>query len=113
MNCISKLYYLSGILSDDLWLVSHVIRSYSPNEINFSKILKSVEALKVDEYEVAMDNAIDSGIKSIVEASKGIVFINEANYVVYLQGILRINGIPFAPFTRVAEIENRNQKGLF
>jgi len=99
-TAITKYYKLSKLLNDDLYLIAHALKNISKQELCFSKVLKHLEALKLDEYDSLLDECLLLDTKELIEASRGLEFSSESQYIIYLQGLLNIEGIVFAGYVK-------------
>lgn len=112
MDNVSKYFFLSSILDDDIYRISFVIRAYHAKEISMSVILKHLEALQLTNYMETIDKVLSLPSDMIIESGNGLVFNSESEYTNYLIGLLNLNNIAYAKFCKAGEVTNL-QRGLF
>ena len=100
MTTITKYYKISKMLNDDIYLIANTLKNISTEEILFSKLLKHLEALKLDDYEHLINECFIMELNEIVEASRGLSFSSEASYIIYLQGLLKMENIAYSKFVK-------------
>lgn len=112
MRKLTNYYILSELLSFDTYLVATVISHFK--EIDIDTIFKHLQDLNIEDYQEAIDEALDMPVSELKLISQDSWFKSESSYIRYLVSLLELNNIEFIEFKPKREVKKEfNQGSLF
>lgn len=113
MKHLNNYYLLSELLNYDLYLVSIVIYHFK-NDKDIDTIFKHLQDLNIEDYQGAIDEALDMPVNQLKLISEDSWFKSESSYIRYLVSLLELNNIEFIEFKPKREVKKEfNQGSLF
>lgn len=112
MKHLNNYYTLSEILNFDTYLVSTVINKFIDKDID--TIFKHLQDLNIEDYQDAIDEALDMKVEELKLLASDSFFKNEHSYIRYLISLLELNNITFIEYKPKKEVKKElNQGSLF
>lgn len=105
MRKLSNYYLLSELLNYDLYLVSTVINHFLDKDID--TIFKHLQDLNIEEYQGAIDEALDLPVVQLKLLAADSWFKNEHSYILYLESLLSLNNIEYIEFKPKKEVKSK------
>lgn len=112
MKKLTNYYILSELLNFDTYLVSVVVNHFK--DIDIDIIFKHLQDLNIEEYQDAINEALDMPLDQLKLISQDSWFKSESSYIRYLVSLLELNNIEFIEYKPKREIKKEfNQGRLF
>lgn len=109
MKKLTNYYILSEILNFDTYLVSVIIHHFK--EIDIDTIFKHLQDLNIEDYQDAIDKALEMPISQLKLISQDSWFKSESSYIRYLVSLLELNNIEFIEYKPKKEIRSKYETG--
>lgn len=109
MKKLTNYYVLTELLNFDLYLVSTVIHHFK--EIDIDTIFKHLQDLNIEDYQEAIDEALDIPVSELKSISQDSWFKSESSYIRYLVSLLELNNIEFIEFKPKKESRSKYETG--
>lgn len=109
MKKLNNYYLLSELLNYDLYLVSIVIYHFK-NDKDIDTIFKHLQDLNIEDYQDAIDEALDMPVNQLKLISEDSWFKNENSYIRYLESLLSLNNIEYISY-KVKKVKKDNCQG--
>jgi hypothetical protein len=109
MKKLNQYYLLSELLGFDTYLVSVVINHFLDKDID--TIFKNLQDLNIEEYQGAIDEALDLPVNQLKLISEDSWFKSESSYIRYLESLLSLNNIEYIGYKPKKEVKSKYETG--
>ena len=109
MKHLNKYYLLCEMLNFDIYLTSVVINHFLDKDID--TIFKHLQDLNIEEYQSAIDEALDLPVSQLKLISEDSWFKSESSYIRYLESLLSLNNIEYISYKPKKEVKSKYETG--
>jgi hypothetical protein len=109
MKHLNQYYLLSELLGFDTYLVAVVISHFLDKDID--TIFKHLQDLNIEEYQSAIDEALDLPVEELMLISQDSCFENKNSYIKYLESLLSLNNIEYIEYKPKKEVKSKYETG--
>jgi hypothetical protein len=97
------------MLNFDIYLTSVVINHFLDKDID--TIFKHLQDLNIEEYQSAIDEALDLPVSQLKLISEDSWFKSESSYIRYLESLLSLNNIEYISYKPKKEVKSKYETG--
>lgn len=112
MKKLNNYYILSELLGFDTYLVAVIIYHFKDDK-DIDTIFKHLQDLNIEEYQTAINEALDLPVEEIKLLAADSWFKNQTSYINYLTSLLELNNIEFISFKVKKVNKNAKEGSLF
>ena len=109
MKHLNNYYLLCEMLNFDIYLTSVIINHFLDKDID--TIFKHLQDLNIEEYQSAIDEALDLPVEEIKLLAADSWFKSESSYIRYLESLLNLNNIEYISYKPKKEVKSKYETG--